>query len=127
MTKEEILKQILSRSSAEKNELILNSTKSQISIYPSWSAARKHRKFLKRMDTTFFNIERLGAVIESTDTDLRLSPKTQDHNPIYMNKNSIPPHDKVKEISKLFGGTVKAEEKRKLKLEKSEKKKQKKF
>ena len=47
-----------------KNKNFVPPLRHEIEVIPSWSGARRKRQFLRRMDTAYWNIQRLGDIVE---------------------------------------------------------------
>ena len=109
-----ILSNILARSSGEKERVILKSSKTEIEVLPSWSAKRKTRRFLRRMDRAYHNIEKLGMVEEVQENVIIMAKSPPKEHQIYREEIMIPPPDRIKSIAKLFGGTIGPKMKKKI-------------
>ena len=105
-SKEDILRNILSRSQKEKKNVILTSIKPGIEVIPSWSSQRKHRRFLTRMDRAHYNIEMLGLIEEVPEHRIYLAKPPPNEHQIYRENDMIPPLDRIKDLARLFGGTI---------------------
>ena len=105
-SKEEILRNILSRSQREKKNVILTSIKPEIEVIPSWSSQRKHRRFLRRMDRAYFNIEKLGLIEEVPEHRIYMAKPPPNEHQICREKDTIPPPDRIQNLARLFGGTI---------------------
>ena len=62
---------------------------------------------MRRVDRANYNIEMLGLIEEIAEQTIDLATPPPNEHQIYRENSTIPPPDRIRNIAKLFGGTVK--------------------